>query len=283
MRGLGILRWIEAKHLSWLLTETGETFDTSLSRMPTTAISWSYAVDQKTMVCRLQLMMRLLKLREEYKKPLPNAKHLMPTYITMWNTLKGPIDNLSKVLAHLLGVWGPISPMLVIIIRVWSTMNYNAWRLYTLGKNMEYLHGPLATTWLKVMDARNVHGGTFEDFMMELITTMKLPPNTGPVTPGRRVSESGPPQQLARPDQKQKRARAEYNTPTWQIFRTNRVHQHLSVHMSQLPELLSDRMKETLAKADDPFSVRIRLHCRYCTKSTAEVDENGKRKYTHDS
>ena len=95
-------------------------------------IVWGHAVDEETIKCRLGLTMCLYALRMEQSSLLSPCTRIVPVFISLWNFMKVPIDDLRKVLSHNLGLFGPASPMVVIFIRVFSTMLYNAWRLYSL-------------------------------------------------------------------------------------------------------------------------------------------------------
>ena len=103
------------------------------------SIVWGHAVDEETINCRLGITMCLYALRMERISPLSSCTQIVPVFISLWNSMKGPIDDLRKVLSHNLGLLGPASPMVVTFICLFSIMLYNAWRLYSLKMVYDYL------------------------------------------------------------------------------------------------------------------------------------------------
>jgi hypothetical protein len=118
-------------------------------------------------------MMALHALRVKLKQPLDACKALLPKLIALWNRMKGPIDDLSKVLAHTLGKFGPISPMCVIWNRGVSTMFYNSWRLYTLSVVMDKMQR--YSNYEAFQKDRIDRCKSFEDFLRILFDTLELP------------------------------------------------------------------------------------------------------------
>ena len=115
-------------------------YDITLSNFPKYKnIVWGHAVDKETIKCRIGLTMCLYALRIQQCSLIIPSSQIVPVFIYMWNAMKVSIDNLSKVLYHNLRLFGPASPMVVIFIRVFSTMLYNAWILYSLNIVYDYL------------------------------------------------------------------------------------------------------------------------------------------------
>lgn len=106
-----------SEHLYFLFKDDG-TYDKELTRFPDygNSISWGHASSADTVKCQLQMMMCLMDLRAEMNVPLPACDGIIPKGVKCWNIGKGPIDDLSKVLAHNLGKFGPIGPMTVLWI-----------------------------------------------------------------------------------------------------------------------------------------------------------------------
>jgi len=129
--------------------------------------------DKETLFGRLRLMMALHVLRVELQQPLDACKGLIPKLVSLWNRMKGPIDNLSKVLDHNLGKFGPISPMCVIWIRGVLTMFYNSWRLYALSVVMNKIEH--YSNYEAFQKDRIAHGKPFQDFLKILFQTLELP------------------------------------------------------------------------------------------------------------
>ena len=77
-------------------------------------------------------MMCLYELQMNTENPLESCKKIVPVFILLWNSMKGPIDDPSKDLSHNLGLFSPMSPIVVISIQIFSTMLYNSRRLYSL-------------------------------------------------------------------------------------------------------------------------------------------------------
>jgi hypothetical protein len=105
--------------------------------------------------------------------PLPDAINIVPKYILLWNTLKGAVDDLSKVLAHTLGRWGPISPVVVIWIRVWTTCLYKLWRLHALYKMQDFVASDTCSLYQKYLDVHQQLGGTWENVLKSAVNSIQ--------------------------------------------------------------------------------------------------------------
>jgi predicted ferric reductase len=99
-------------------------------------------------------MMQLNKIVISTGKPLPQCNNLVPSVVALWNSLKGGIDDLSKTLSHNLGKWGTIAPTSLLIIRVFSSLMYNAWRLYSLAMVSEYLNSDKCKSYSRYQKER---------------------------------------------------------------------------------------------------------------------------------
>lgn len=107
-------------------------------------------------------MMALHELQSKLNHHIPSGSSLIPVDIEMWNSLKGGIDDFSKVLSHNIGKFGTLSPTSLHIIRVYSAMLYNAWRLFFSVVEVQ--------DTLKVSETRQKEGTTFEQFLTNAFT-----------------------------------------------------------------------------------------------------------------
>jgi hypothetical protein len=124
---------VRKEHLHWLFNPNSNDYDNTMSRMPrykSNDISWDHGgTDEGTVRYRLGIMMAVHDLRKKQGKPLPPSDGLIPRMVSMWNVGKGPIDDMSQVLATRLPSFGPINGICWIWIRTWTMMLFNAWRL----------------------------------------------------------------------------------------------------------------------------------------------------------
>ena len=117
--------------------------------------------------------MALQKLLNEIRQPLGACKKLLPKVVSHWNHTKGPIDDLSKVLSHNIGKFGPISPMNVIWVRYVSMMLYNTWRLYALCTVAPHLNG--FKSYEHYQRERIRIGGIYDSFLKNIFDSIYLP------------------------------------------------------------------------------------------------------------
>jgi hypothetical protein len=169
---------IREEYMDWLFKPGTNEFDETLGRMPrytANDISWGYAKDSDTVRCRLSVMMSLYALRTEQGSPLQPSNGLIPRVVSSWNIGKGPIDDMSQVLASSLPSFGPIHGMCWIWIRTWMVMMYNAWRLNAMHASKHFVLSERCTTRKKLLAARAYHGKTFVAFLKTLYDTVEIP------------------------------------------------------------------------------------------------------------
>jgi hypothetical protein len=168
---------VRKEHLHWLLNPNSNDYDNTLSRMPcykSNDKSWRYAKDEGTVICLLGIMMTLHDLRKEQGTPLPPSDGLIPRVVSMWNVGKGPIDDMRQVLATCLTSFGPINGMCWILIRTWTMMLFNAWRLNAISASSEVVLSDRCVTRKKFLAARTYHGKSFVEFLNTLYDSMEM-------------------------------------------------------------------------------------------------------------
>lgn len=252
-----MMQWIKSNHLAWLFKPESDEFDQTLAKMPSFAnVDFSHAVDEKTVKSKLQLMMGLIQVRNRLGHPLQSGRMLLPTYVALWNALKGGVDDFSKVLSHCLGTWGGVSPMNVIWIRFWSTCLYNAWRLYGLHKAREYLFSDKCDSFQKFQHNRHRLGEKFQNFLIDLVDRLDVPSclvssSTSSSTP----SAAFP--QTIRPNQFRPYRRLYWNTqPQWKNLRLENTAIHASTKLDYIPLIQ--------AQSTNGPSTNLRRWCYYC-------------------
>lgn len=230
------LSFVKSEHLRWMFSENDiQKFDYTLSNIPTFSdVSYGYAADLQIVKCCLQLMMQLHKLCDKLGSPIPPGSHLIPSVIGLWNVMKGAIDDLSKVLAHNLAKWGPLALCTVLVLRVFSSQLYSAWRLYALQCVQEFLE-ERCSTYQSYLHEHQRKGGTFEAFLEQAFHTMTLPTHL----PSENIEfavKNGtpyPPRPIGR-----HLGRLRFNSPEWRAFRINGIerpgdHKHVQVSLSE--------------------------------------------------
>jgi hypothetical protein len=120
-------------------------------------------------------MMSLDALRKESGRPLLPSDGLKPLMVSTWNIGKGPIDDMSQVLATALPSFGPVNEICWIWIRCWMMMMFNAWRLNATHAAKEGLVSEQCDTRSKLLAARTYHGKTYKAFLKILYDTLELP------------------------------------------------------------------------------------------------------------
>jgi hypothetical protein len=107
-------------------------------------------------------------------KPLPPPDGLIPRIVSMWNVGKGPIDDMSQVLATCLPTFGPINGTCWIWIRTWTMMLFNARRLNAISASSEIVLSDRCVTRKKFLAARTYHGKPFVEFLNTLYDSMEM-------------------------------------------------------------------------------------------------------------
>jgi hypothetical protein len=164
--------------LDWLFTSTTDDFDRTLSRMPrygNHAIAWGYAKDERTVRCGLGIMMDLYALRKNQGHTLGPSDKLIRRIVSMWNVGKGPIDDMSQVLASCLPSFDPINGMCWIWIRTWMMMMFNAWRLNAISQSSDFVLSEQCATRKKLMAYKSYHEKTFVSFLKTFYDSLEIP------------------------------------------------------------------------------------------------------------
>jgi hypothetical protein len=253
-----IFRYMTSNHLDFLFKPGTNEYDKELSRFPDygNKVSWGHANSAETVKCQLQMMMELKVLRNERNGPLPACDGIVPQVVKTWDVGKGPIDDLSKVLAHNLGKFGAISPMLVLWVRWAATMLYCSWRLYSLQQCYAYVYSVLCNTHTKYLHERQRMGGTFEDYLKEIFHDFPIPedllPVSGPGITGHTATVG-----QVRPSKKLQVSRKEWNEkPELINFRVDgNPLLHIPTSMARLVA------NKNITSHGNTF----RRHCKFCT------------------
>jgi hypothetical protein len=174
-----LTEYIRDNHLYWLFKNEPSNigvfpFDETLSKMPNYSVnevSYGYAKDSGTVRCRLQIMMCLWRLRLETGRALLPADSLIPQFVSMWNINKGPIDDMSQVLATCLPSFGVVPGICWIWMRVFSVSLYSGWRLFAIKESREFVLRDQCDNRIKVRNARHYKGGSFREYLKKLYET----------------------------------------------------------------------------------------------------------------
>lgn len=246
---------VRSKYLYWLFKQHTNDFDKALTSMPTfktNDVKWGYAKDEGTVRCRLNLMMGLYDLRKEIGRPLLPSDGLKPLMVSTWNIGKGPIDDMSQVLATALPLFGPINGICWIWLRCWMLMMFNAWRLNAMNAARETTMSEQCDTRTKLLAARKYYGTTFKEFMKILFDSLQMPELL-------RNSESEDALSPQRPKATTKRV--SYNMwaadEEWVKFRNTRHSGHVPSHLTTLvqqkflPGSASKRKRKDMAGNDN--------------------------------
>ena len=168
--------FIRDNYLKWLFKPNTLEYDENLSRFPTyRGIKYSYAQDDRTVKCRLQVMMCLYKLRQSHGSPLPKCEKFLPRAIMDWNKEKGVVDDFSKVLSHNLGIYGNISAITVVVIRTTNALLFQAWRMHALKEASSFLFSENCQSYRQFVKERSRKGRPFVDFLKTIFVHDKIP------------------------------------------------------------------------------------------------------------
>ena len=163
---------------------------------------------------------------------------------------------MSKTLSHNLGKWGTIAPTSILVIRVFSSLLYNAWRLHSLSKVEEYLNSDKCKSYSRYQKERLRKGGTFENFLLEAFNKITLPENLKRLP--QYAKNTSAIEGYVRPVSKGSRqSRDDYNTPEWVWYRIGGKFREGKISMYPLRYLNSiERSVPTVLFAQGVFLIR---------------------------
>jgi hypothetical protein len=85
-----------------------------------------HAVDQHSMQFTMDLWKAMVAMIEQWRRPLPAGKHLLPELVVEWNRGKGPIDLYSRFQRNVKSQHAHLGPVAAIWLRLLMTMVYNS-------------------------------------------------------------------------------------------------------------------------------------------------------------
>eukprot|EP00644_Phytophthora_capsici_P012550 jgi/Phyca11/113073/e_gw1.23.238.1 len=118
------LNTIQSRYMAWIYD--GEPVPTFASHQ------LGHCVDQQTLLQTFHLWKQLVVIVNNRRKPLPAAKHIIPSLIALWNRVKGGIDVYSRFLKNVKAKHCSLSPTGAIWLRMIMTLIYNAYQSYLL-------------------------------------------------------------------------------------------------------------------------------------------------------
>ncbi|OWZ17712.1 hypothetical protein PHMEG_0008312 [Phytophthora megakarya] len=118
-------------YMHWVYDESALTPYFSLDELGT-------RVDLHTLEQNLAMWRSLNRIIEERGRPLPAAKHIIPSLISLWNRVKGGIDVYSRYLKNVKSRHIALPPTAAIVLRICMTLVYNAYQSLQLVEVQSY-------------------------------------------------------------------------------------------------------------------------------------------------
>ncbi|OWY90276.1 hypothetical protein PHMEG_00041674 [Phytophthora megakarya] len=112
---------ISVAYMEWVYDETKEVPYFSIDVL-------GHCVDASTLSQNLALWRALVRIIEQRGRPLPAAKHILPSLVSFWNRIKGGIDIFSRHLKNVQSHHIALPPMAAIWLRVIGTLIFNAYQ-----------------------------------------------------------------------------------------------------------------------------------------------------------
>ncbi|KAE9063417.1 hypothetical protein PF007_g29565 [Phytophthora fragariae] len=118
--------------LDWIYTSNAPVPSLSTDEL-------GFCGDLEILKQHLSLWRELCKIVDARGKPLPAAKHIIPTLIATWNRVKGGIDVYSRFLKNVRARHQHLPPLAAIWIRILMTIVYNAFQSTQLLQTYSFL------------------------------------------------------------------------------------------------------------------------------------------------
>lgn len=174
--------------------------------------------------------------------------------VGIWYSSKRAMNDLSQILTHNLAKWGPISPAMVLILRVFSSQPLCTWRMHALQCVEDYLLQQ-CLTYQSFLHQCHWKGRSFESLLECAFHSITIPGDVPGV-----VCLPAAMQLHARPRKpKGHQQWAEYNSDTWKAFRLNGTSR-------------TGEAKHVVVKLSD-FYRSGSSYCTFCTISSYDIDK----------
>ena len=85
------------------------------------------------------------------------------------------VDDFSKVLSHNLGIYGNISAITVVVIRITTALLFQAWRMHALKEVSSFLFSENCQSYRQFVKERSRKGRPFVDFLKTIFVHDKIP------------------------------------------------------------------------------------------------------------
>ncbi|OWZ00723.1 hypothetical protein PHMEG_00028028 [Phytophthora megakarya] len=134
-----VLLVISDAYMEWVYDEIKEVPYFSIDEL-------GHCVDASTLSQNLALWRALVRIIEQRGHPLPAAKHILPSLVSLWNRIKGGIDIFSRHLKNVHSHHIALTSMAAIWLRVIGTLICNAYQSHQCFKAQHYLDDTVRCT-----------------------------------------------------------------------------------------------------------------------------------------
>jgi hypothetical protein len=122
---------------------------------------------------------------------------------------------------------------------VWTTCLYNSWRLHALYKMQDFVASDTCSLYQKYLDARQLLGGTWENFLKSAFNSLDLPQNLSSLSLESSSIQGTQSEQASRPTFNSTTSHAEGNTRQDLVkYRLNGSRSHVLVDIRQIPGMV---------------------------------------------
>ncbi|KAE9190862.1 hypothetical protein PF004_g21779 [Phytophthora fragariae] len=135
-----------------------------------------HCVDQQTLVQTLSLWKAIDKMVNDRRRPLPAAKHILPSLIALWNRVIGGIDVYSRFLKNVKAKHFRLSPTGAIWLRMIMTLVYNAYQSFLLFQSNSFLMNRSLCTSYMAYQKYKQNLPRFKDFCRDAASVLSQRP-----------------------------------------------------------------------------------------------------------
>ncbi|OWZ06176.1 hypothetical protein PHMEG_00021604, partial [Phytophthora megakarya] len=172
--------------MEWVYDETKEVPYFSIDEL-------GHCEAASTLSQNLALWRALVRIIEQRGRPLPAAKHILPSLVSLWNRIKGGIDIFSRHLKNVHSHHIALPPMSAIWLRAIGTLIFNAYQSHQLFKAQHYLDDTVCCTSFSAFQHYKQNLPSFGSFCRDAAIALKaslqarpvlLPPHNADSTAG---------------------------------------------------------------------------------------------------